>query len=102
FLAGAGAASAQSYSGDARKIGMGGVGDNSNIAAGMVDPAQSYTAIVVPLGLIQVLRDFDQFDPSGDEFDPVRAIENASNPLHYTTGRGSSAGEHPEQRFISD
>ena len=81
---------------------MGGVGDNSNIAASMVEPSQAYTVIVLPFGLIQVLQDFDQFNPSSNKFDPVRAIENASSPLHYTIGRGSSGAEHPEQRFITD
>ena len=102
FIAGASTASAQSYSADARKIGMGGVGDNSNIAASMVEPAQPYTVIVLPLGLIQVFKNTDQFDPNSDAFDPVRAMELASSPLHYTTGRGTSAVEHPEQRFIKD
>ena len=95
------AARAQNYNTDARRIAMGGVGDSSNIAASMVDPAQPYTVIPVPLGLIQVLGDFDLFNPTGDDFDPVRAIELGSSPLHYTFGR-SSGGDNPEQRFIND
>jgi hypothetical protein len=102
LVAGPRAASAQSYDADARKIGMGGVSDNSNIAASMVDAAQPYSVILLPFGLLQVLKDFDKFDPSGDQFDPARAAENASNPLHFTTGRGSSDAEHPEARFMSD
>ena len=101
FMACGSTASAQTYSADARKVGMGGVGDNSNIAAGMVEPAQPYTVIVLPLGLIQVLQNLDQFNPTDDKFDPARAIESASSPLHYTTGRGSTGAEHPEVRFIT-
>ncbi len=101
-LASENAAWAQGYGADARKIGMGGVGDKSNIAASMVAPARPYTAIVLPLGLFQVLKDFEKFDPSSDLFDPARAVENASSPLHFTTGRESTGGGQPEQRFISD
>jgi hypothetical protein len=93
---------AQSYTADARKIGMGGVGDNSNIAISMVAPAEAYTVIPVPLGLFQVLQDFDKFNPSSDQFDPVRAVENASSPLHYTIGRQEEGVDHPDQRFIAD
>ena len=34
-----------------------------------------YRSIVIPLGLFQVLRDFDRFKPDSDEFDLVRVIE---------------------------
>src|SRR5215831_18491195 len=79
-----GTASAQNFSTDARKIAMGGNGgDTSNIAAGMVDQASPYTAIVLPLGLFQLLSGgFDKFNPSKPEFNPIQAIEDATNPLH--------------------
>jgi hypothetical protein len=87
-----GTASAQNYGTDARKIAMGGQGgDSSNIASGMVDKASPYTAIVLPLGLFQIFKDgFDKFNPDSDNFNPVAAIEDATNPLHYTFGRGTT------------
>jgi hypothetical protein len=96
-----GTASAQNYGTDARKIAMGGQGgDSSNIASGMVDKASPYTAIVVPFGLFQILKGgFDKFDPNSDDFDPVKAIEDATNPIHYTFGRGTT---DTGQEFIHD
>ena len=96
-----GTASAQNYGTDARKIAMGGSGgDSANIASGMVDKASPYTAIVLPLGLLQIFKGgFDKFDPTNDDFDPVRAIEDATNPIHYTFGRGTT---DTGQAFIHD
>ena len=102
FIAGGSTASAQTFSGDARKVAMGGVGDDANIAASMVEPAQPYIAIPLPFGLFQVLGNLKAFNPTNDKFDPVRAIEGASSPLHYTFGRGSDSTEDPQQRFIRD
>jgi hypothetical protein len=99
FIAAGNTVSAQNFSADARKIGMGGVGENENIAASMVAPAEPYTVILLPFGLIQVFNDRNLFNPSNNQFDPVRSIEEASNPLHFTTGRASSG---PEQLFIGD
>src|SRR5258705_11628145 len=100
LVAAASAASAQNFSGDARKVGMGGVGDNANIAASMVAPPQSYTAIPVPFGLFQVLGNLKEFNPDDTKFDPVRAIEGASSPIHYGFGRSSDSTGDPQQRFI--
>jgi len=47
-----GHASAQSFTADARTVGMGGGGSNANIAISMVDPAGPYAVIPIPLGLI--------------------------------------------------
>jgi len=48
----------------------------SNIASGMVEKGSPYTAIVIPLGLLQILNNgTDVFDPNSDKFDPVRAVE---------------------------
>src|SRR5689334_6713789 len=102
FIGSAGVASAQTYSADARKVAMGGVSDNANIASSMVDSAEPYTVILIPFGLIQVIKNHDQFDPTNDKFDPVSAIEGGASPLHYQTGRGTSDVEHPEQRFVTD
>jgi len=86
----------QNFSGDARIIGMGSVGGQKNMALKFAGetPRESYRLIPVPLGLFQVLRHTEVFNPSDDRFNPIRAIEYAANPLHLTIGRNSDgAGE---------
>jgi hypothetical protein len=95
-------ASAQSFSGDARSVAMGGDGKNANIALSMVAPATPHGAIPLPIGLIQVLGNRDAFDPTSDGFDPAWALESASNPMHYTFGRKSGSSDDPQQRFMRD
>jgi hypothetical protein len=95
-------AAAQSFTGDARTVAMGGEGRNANIALSMVDSGTPYVVIPLPIGLFQVLGNKDAFDPTSDKFDPVWAIESASNPMHYTFGRKSSDSDAPERRFIRD
>src|SRR6478609_2674928 len=73
-------ASAQNWSGDARKIGMGGVGASENLASKSIERDDHYHTIVIPFGLFQVLRDTDIFDPSSDKFDLVRSFEYAASP----------------------
>src|SRR5215813_1513687 len=51
----------QNYTGDARRIGMGGTGENENIGSQMIADEQPYRSIVIPLGLIQVIRDRHYF-----------------------------------------
>jgi hypothetical protein len=81
---------------------MGGGGNDSNIAAGMVDPAQGHGVIPIPIGLIQVLGNLEAFNPTDDEFDPAAAIEMGANPLHFTFGRKSGSASGPQQRFMRD
>ena len=94
----------QNFDGDARSIAMGSGADHRNMAlsfAGTIRDAESrrYLAIPVPLGLFQILRNTDIYKPSSDNFNPLRAIENISNPLHLTFGRGDdSKGE----QLVSD
>ncbi len=90
---------AQSYSGDARKVAMGGIGYSENIATRMIEDDRPYSSIVLPFGFLQVMRDRDHFDPDHDGFDPVLAMEYAANPLHYVFGRkpGGNRG-----RFVQD
>jgi hypothetical protein len=102
LLSMASAAAAQSFSGDARTIGMGGAGKNANIALSMVAPATPYTSIPLPIGLIQTLGNTKGFDPTSDEFDPAWAIATASNPMHYTFGRKAPSSDDPQSRFIRD
>ena len=87
FLIACATVSAQSYSGDARKIGMGGIGYSENITAKMIDDEREYRSIVLPLGFIQLIQDRDHFDRHNDNFDPIFAMEYAANPLHYVFGR---------------
>jgi len=87
----------QSYTGDARRIGMGGTGENENIGSQMIADEQQYRSIVIPLGLIQVIRDRHYFYPDDDAFNPVRALEDVANPLHLTTRRGAATGN-----FVTD
>jgi hypothetical protein len=93
-------ASAQNWSFDARKIGLGSPTGGENVASKMIEDERDYKAIVLPFGLIQVFRDWDRLDPSNDNFDLVRAIEYAASPLHYTIGRERSDSAADE--FITD
>src|SRR5687767_11593925 len=83
-------ASAQNWSFDARKVGMGSPTGGENLASRMIEEENDYRGIVLPFGLIQVFRDFDRLNPSKDEFDLVRTVEYAAAPLHYTIGRATS------------
>ena len=78
---------AQNWSFDARSIALGNVSGGDNLASRMVEEQRNYRSIVIPLGLFQVLRDFDRFKPESDEFDLVRTIEYAAAPLHLQFGR---------------
>ena len=80
-------APAQSFSGDARKIGMGGTGYSENIATDMVAEQRPYSSVVIPLGFIQMALDRKKFDPNDDSFDPILVMEYAANPLHYVFDR---------------
>ena len=93
-------ATAQNWSFDARNIGMGGVGSTGNLSTSMIDKERRYTPIVLPFGLFQVLSDRDIFDPNSPKFDPIRAIEYASSPIHYVVGRDTSTSG--EALFVSD
>ena len=92
-------AAAQNWSFDARRIALGGIGSTENVASRMVEEDRRYRSIVIPLGLVQVLSDMDVFNPDSDRFDPVRAMELAASPLHYTIGRESN---DPGSRFVAD
>ena len=81
---------AQNLVSDARIVGLGGAGDANNSASRLVGDQQSYKAIPLPFGLIQVFKNRHFFDPNDPEFDPVRAIEYAADPMHITLKRNSS------------
>ena len=92
-------ASAQNWSFDARKIGLGSPGGDENLAARMIDDERAYRSIVLPFGLFQVFRDFNKLNPSNDEFDLIRTMEYAAAPLHYTFGRDTT---NTGQQFVVD
>jgi hypothetical protein len=91
---------AQNWMTDARRIGMGGVAGSENLASRMIEsPDGAHSTIVIPLGLFQVLNNLDIYDPDSEDFDPIRAVENAAAPLHYTFNRnGTGTGTE----FIND
>lgn len=99
YLISLGTVHAQGYSGDARKIAMGGIGYSDSVTAKMGGDVNSYRSIVVPLGVIQLIRDIDRFDPDDDRFDPILLVEYAVNPLNIMFDRES---EGPRGRFITD
>jgi hypothetical protein len=91
---------AQGFSGDARKIGMGGIGYSENITADMINAGRPYRSIVLPLGLVQLIQDRDKFNPDNkNEFDPILALEYAANPIHYVFGRDPGG---PRGIFVHD
>jgi hypothetical protein len=99
----AGQASAQNWSFDARKVGMGSTGGGENLAQRMIEDADDYRSIVIPFGLFQVFGDFDRLDPSKDDFDIIRTMEYAAAPLHYTFGRRSARpGEVDPHRGLNN
>ena len=93
-------ASAQNWSFDARKVGMGSPTGEGNLSSQMIEEENDYRSLVLPFGLIQVFRDFDRLNPSKDEFDLVRTVEYAAAPLHYTIGRDTSDSKADD--FIVD
>ena len=80
---------AQNLVSDARIVGLGGAGDANNSASRLVGDQQSYKAIPLPFGLIQVFKNKHFFDPNDPQFDPVRAIEYAADPMHITLNRNA-------------
>lgn len=84
---------AQGWSFDARRIGMGATG-SGNVLMEAIDDDRGYRAVVLPIGLIQVLRDLDVFRPGSERFDLVKSVEYAAVPLHFVIERdaGSSSG----------
>ncbi len=99
-LVASGSAVAQSFSGDARKVGMGGAGYSENLATRMIEDERPYKAIVIPLGILQAIQDRDRFNPDDKQnFDPALVLEYAASPLHYVIGRepGGARG-----KFVRD
>jgi hypothetical protein len=82
---------AQNWGADARIIALGGEGGSQSLDTKIIDEQRDYQAIVLPIGLIQVFSDFGKFNPSSADFNPVRAIEDATSPVYYVIGRESTS-----------
>ena len=94
-------ARAQNWTFDARKIGLGNAGGTDNLSSRMIDEERQYRAIVLPFGLLQVLRDLDIFNPTSEKFDIIRTVEYAAAPLHYVIARDKRSSEIGQQ-FVND
>jgi len=93
-------ADAQNWSFDARLIALGNVAGSGNLAYDLIDRERPYTVIPLPFGLVQILKDFDVYNPNSPKFDPIRVVEYAASPLHYIIGRDND--KSAEALFVSD
>src|SRR5262245_21542144 len=92
-------AAAQAWNIDARSIGLGGVGGSQNPLATTMSELRGDRTIVLPLGLLQVLRNRHTFAPGSPEFDPLQAVELVANPMHFEFGR---SGPSARSSFVRD
>jgi hypothetical protein len=91
------AARAQSTTGDAREVGLGGVDFAAHILSD--SPGGASPQFVVPLGLLQLLQDREALRTGSGSFDPSLVLEYAAVPTHWVIGRQPSP---PRARFIDD
>ena len=86
---------AQNYSFDARRLALGGMPNfgKVNTVFAMNPRKAEYHSIVIPFGLIQVLRNTEVFDPNHVDFDLGRAIDYVANPLHLAFNRNQGEGQ---------
>ena len=80
-------ASAQNYTFDARRVALGGMGGTPNLASKLVERQRRYKSILIPVGLVRMLRDVHVFFPNREDFDFSRAVEYAYSPIHFVFGR---------------
>jgi hypothetical protein len=83
----ASSASAQDYSFDARRIGLGGAGGTPNVASKLVERQRRYKSTLIPIGLVRLLTDIRVYYPNREDFDFSRAVEYSASPLHFVFGR---------------
>jgi len=93
----AGNAHAQSSTGDAREVALGGVDYAGRILADSAGPQSP--SFVVPLGLLQLLNDREALRVGSGRFDPSLVFEYSAVPTHWVIGREPSV---PRARFIDD
>lgn len=89
---------AQSVSGDAREIGLGGV-DYAAEVFGEDPKGPRSNGIVLPLGLLQATGQWKKFKPSSSQFDPALLYEYAAVPTHLVIGRDPQPGR---AQFLAD
>jgi len=77
----------QNYSFDARRIALGGAGGTPNVASKLVERQRRYKSVLIPVGLVKVLKDVRVFYPNREDFDFSRVVEFAESPLHFVLGR---------------
>ena len=82
----ASSAVAQNYSFDARRIGLGGAAGTPNVASKLVEEQRRYKSIVIPLGLVRVIKNIHVFYPNREDFDFSSAVEFATRPFHQVLG----------------
>ena len=90
-------AQAQSSTGDAREVALGGVDYAGRILADSAGPPSP--GFVVPLGLLQLLKDREALRVGSGRFDPSLVLEYSAVPTHWVIGRQPSP---PRARFIDD
>jgi hypothetical protein len=78
---------AQNYSFDARRIALGGTAGTPNVASSLVERQRRYKSIVIPVGLVRVIKNINVFYPNREDFDFSSAVEYATRPLHQVIGR---------------
>src|SRR5689334_5784052 len=71
---------AQGWAWDARRIALGSTSTSDNLGGKMIEEQRNYSSIVLPIGLAQVFKNKDLFDPSSKQFDPISATEYAIMP----------------------
>src|SRR5436190_17083938 len=101
LVLGSSSAWAQNWTFDARTIALGNAGGTGNLATHMIGQQRDYRVVVLPFGLLQVLRDLDVFKPGSEKFDIIRSVEYAAAPLHYVIGRDTSTSDTGRQ-FVVD
>jgi hypothetical protein len=79
--------SAQNYTFDARRVALGGAGGTPNLASKLVERQRRYKSILIPVGLVRVLKNVRVFYPNREDFDFSRAVEYAYSPIHFVFGR---------------
>jgi hypothetical protein len=96
-----GAGQAQGWGFDARRIALGSTGTSDNLGGKMIEEQRNYSSFVLPIGLAQVFKNKDRFDPDSKQFDPITAVEYAAMPWYYVIGR-DPANNPAQSAFVND
>jgi hypothetical protein len=69
------------------------------VASHLVERQRRYKSIVIPVGLVRVIKNINVFYPNREDFDFSSAVEYATRPLHMVLGRVEN---HPGFRQFFD